>query len=222
MIPLDAVGELEPAWSNDFIPGLDAAALYAFTRSRTPSRYIEIGSGNSTKFVAHAKRDGALDTSIVSVDPLPRAEIDQLCDRVIREPLETTSLSPFSELQAGDIVFVDGSHRVFMNNDVVTFFLDLLPGLAAGVLIGIHDIYLPYDYPLQIADRLYSEQYVLAAYLLAAPRVKTVFPAHWAGIHMASELELLWENMPNGPGITRHGGAYWLETVQQVSRPPNA
>jgi hypothetical protein len=204
----------EPAWLNGWQPGLDSGAIYAFLRSRSPALYLEIGSGTSTKFARRAIRDGDLDTKIVSIDPFPRAEIDELCDRVVRSPLETADLAALDELAAGDIVFFDGSHRTFTNSDATVFFLDVLPRLPAGVLVGIHDIYLPHDYPSWIADRYYSEQYLLAAYLLAAdPGFDTVLPAWyvWMEKKYRPVLESFWE----GPGLSeveRHGAAYWIET----------
>src|SRR5438309_380721 len=83
-----------------------------------------------TMWVARARRDGALATTITSIDPNPRAGIDELCDRVLRSPLELADLSVFEELTAGDIVLCDGSHRIFMNSDVAAFQLDVLPSLA--------------------------------------------------------------------------------------------
>jgi hypothetical protein len=69
---------------------------------------------------------------------------------------------------AGDVLFFDGSHRCLQNSDVTAFFLDVLPELPSGVIVGIHDIVLPNDYPSVWKDRYYSEQYILAAYLLGA------------------------------------------------------
>lgn len=65
-------------------------------------------------------------------------------------------------------MFFDGSHRCFQNSDVTAFFLDVMPRLPSGILIGIHDILWPQDYPPGWKDRYYSEQYVLGAYLLGA------------------------------------------------------
>ena len=90
---------------------------------------------------------------------------DALCDRVIRRPLESTDLSVFADLEARDLVFLDNSHRCFMNSDVTVFFTEILPSLPAGLVYGLHDIYLPNDYPPEWAERFYSEQYLLAAYL---------------------------------------------------------
>jgi hypothetical protein len=214
-IPTTATNELEPAWVNGFQPGLDAGAIYSFLRSRSPARYMEIGSGWSTKFARRAIQDGQLPTEIVSIDPHPRAEIDQLCDRVVRSALEATDLSVVDELRAGDVLFFDGSHRVFMNSDVTVFFMELLPRLPAGVLVAIHDTYLPFDYPAEIADRYYSEQYVLAAYLLAGGEpFHTVLPAWYVSQteRFRPAIESLWGHDPALAQVARHGVAYWIET----------
>ena len=174
----------EPSWVNDWLPALDGAAIYAFIRSRAPSLYIEVGSGNSTKFAARAVRDGRLHTRIVSIDPQPRADVEGLCDRVLRVPLEAADLSVFDELSDGDVLFFDGSHRTFMNSDATVFFLEVLPRLAGGVLVGVHDVFLPYDYPRDFADRYYSEQYLLAAHLIAGnPALEPVLPTFYASRH---------------------------------------
>jgi hypothetical protein len=73
-ITVQPAGEIQPFWVNGFIPGLDGAAIYALLRSWAPATYIEVGSGNSTKFAAKAKTDGALGTRIISIDP---TSIDQ-------------------------------------------------------------------------------------------------------------------------------------------------
>jgi len=183
-IPLDSVDPREPHWRNGLLFGIDGASLYGLARKYAPRTYIEVGSGNSTLFVDRARRDGAIDMQIVSIDPFPRREVDAICDSVIRQPLETADLGVFQSLQAGDIVFFDGSHRVFMNSDAVVFFLDVLPELPPGVLVGIHDIHLPDDYRPEHAERYYSEQYLLASYLLAEARwLRPVLPCWYVSRH---------------------------------------
>ena len=212
-IEVTASNPREPSWVNGMISGLDGASFYALVRDRRPPRYLEIGSGSSTKFVARARRDGDLDTKVISIDPHPRAEVDELCDEVIRKPLEVADLSVFAGLEAGDVVFFDGSHRVFMNSDVAVFFLDVLPELPAGVLVGIHDIYLPDDYPAEIAGRYYSEQYMLAAYLLGGAEVEIVLPAWWASadLRLGGMLNGLWSR-PGLEQVERHGVSFWFVT----------
>ncbi len=211
--PVRATDPREPSLINDYLPGLDTAAIYTFIRERKPAHYVEVGSGNSTKVAARAKRDGDLATLITSIDPYPRDEIDVLCDTVIRRPLEQAALERFSGLEAGDVVFFDGSHSVFMGNDVTVFFLEVLPALPAGVLVGIHDIYLPFDYPEPFAGRYYTEQYMLAAYLLGRPAVEVVLPAHYAmgTPALADVVAGMWDR-PGLGDVQRHGVAFWLET----------
>jgi Methyltransferase domain len=212
-IEVSAADPRQPSWVRGMISGLDGASFYAFLREREPARYLEIGSGSSTKFVARAKRDGELATRIVSVDPRPRAEVDELCDEVIRKPLEAADLSLFGTLEAGDILFFDGSHRVFMNSDVAVFFLDVLPSLPAGVLVGIHDIYLPDDYPAGIADRYWSEQYPLASWLLGGADVEIVLPAWRVSTDpvLGHALDDLWDRPGLSP-VDRHGVSFWFVT----------
>jgi hypothetical protein len=212
-IPLGPTEPNEPHWRNGFLFGIDGASLYCFTRQRSPRRYIEVGSGNSTLFVDRARRDGATGTEIISIDPLPRREIDSICDRVVRQPLETVDLEVFSQLEDGDIVFLDGTHRVFMNSDAVVFFLDVLPELPPGVLVGIHDIHLPDDYRPEHTDRHYSEQYLLASYLLGEPNwIRAVLPCWYVSRH--PELGNLARALL--PQILRSQGViFWLQTASR-------
>lgn len=157
---------INPHW-NEWLLGLDAIALYAFLCLNNPKRYFEIGSGNSTKFARRAIKDFNLKAKITSIDPNPRSEIDLICDNIIRKPVEDIDVSLFTELEEGDILFIDGSHRCFMNSDVTVVFLDILPILKKEVFVEFHDIYLPYDYCQQLEDKFFSEQYLLAVHLLA-------------------------------------------------------
>jgi len=206
-------GSDQPSWIHHWLDGLDTLALYGFVASRKPGTYLEIGSGYSTKLVRRAIRDHSLPTRLISIDPHPRAEIDALCDEIVRQPLEDTDLSRFEQLQAGDILFCDGSHRVFMNSDVTVFFLEILPRLKAGVLVHIHDIELPYDYLPEHAHWYYSEQYLLAASLLAGHRnYRVVLPNAFVCREqdLVALVNPLWQQLP---GVAFRGSSFWLETT---------
>ena len=115
----DETDENQPAWNNEFLPGLDIIALYALVAEFKPKKYIEVGSGNSTKVVRKAIVDHKLTTKITSIDPFPRANIDHLADNVLRFPIENMDdHSAFKQLEAGDILFIDNSHRALPNSDV--------------------------------------------------------------------------------------------------------
>ena len=166
-IPLEAAEDAPtPRWLNPWFTALDGIALTGMLTRHDPRLLIEIGSGNSTKFARHAVTTGRLRTKIVSIDPQPRAEVDALCDEVIRAPAEFVDPAVYSRLKSGDILFIDSSHRSLENSDVTALFLEVLPELPPGVIVHVHDVYLPYDYPPHAEGLMYNEQYLLAALLL--------------------------------------------------------
>lgn len=203
----------EPSWMNTYIPALDGVALYGLIATRKPQYFLEVGSGNSTKFARKAITDHNLRTKIISIDPHPRAEIDVLCDQIVREPVEAISLDIFDRLGSGDILFVDNSHRVFMNSDATAIFLDVIPRLKPGVLVEIHDVTLPYDYPKDWIDRYYSEQYLLAAYLLAeGHRFEILLPNAFisADPELSKILTPLWQDS-RMKSLESHGASFWIQ-----------
>jgi hypothetical protein len=122
--------------------------------------------------------------------------VDSICDKVIRTRLEEVDTSLFADLSEGDILFFDGSHYCFPNNDVTNFFLGILPNLKSGVIIHIHDIYLPDDYPLDFLKFMWSEQYVLAAWLLGGSQgIKVLFPT--AYMSKMAEMSTLIDDLIN-------------------------
>jgi len=199
-------------WLNDQFSGLDSLALYYFVASRQPTRIIEIGSGHSTCFARRAIDDQGLRTRLISIDPEPRTGIDQLCHEVIRKRLEECDLSFTDDVGEKDIVFLDGSHRCFMNSDVTVFFLEVLPRLRPGVLVHVHDVYLPFDYPAEIANRYYSEQYLLACHILGGGlKVRVELPNAYisqdADLH--GVLKPFWESTQMR-GAIPHGVSFWF------------
>jgi hypothetical protein len=203
-----------PAWNNEYLPGLDIIGLYGMISEYKPKNYIEVGSGNSTKVARKAINDNKLKTKITSIDPFPRANIDHLADEVIRLPFENMKNYNvlFDNLNADDILFIDNSHRLFPNSDVMIFFLEILPFLKKNVIVHIHDIYLPYDYPQFMCDRFYNEQYMLAATLLANPeKYKILLPLYFISMddELQKGLDHFWENK-NLKNVERHGGSFWF------------
>ena len=204
---------IKPCWNNNFLPGLDIISIYTMLATYKPNKYIEIGSGNSTKVAFKAKNEQGLSTKIISIDPQPRAEIDSLADTVVRKPFESIDFDIVDELEENDILFVDNSHRILPNSDAMVFFMEILPRLKKGVIVHIHDIYLPYDYPQFMCDRFYSEQYGLAMYILANPsKYITIMPNYF--IHEDKELSQriapIWQHK-NLKNVEKHGGSYWIK-----------
>lgn len=209
------VDEDAPHWINDWLPAFDAFSIYSYLAERNPSTYLEVGSGTSTKFARQAIKDFNLQTKIISIDPYPRSGINKICDEVIRTKLEDTDLSIFDTLSGDDILFFDGSHRSFQNSDVTVFFTEILPKMPCSVPVGVHDIFLPDDYPPEWLKRFYSEQYLLACWLLAGQAINIELPIWYCSKdnEIRSQLDDLWK-APNVEKANIHGGIFWLTRRQ--------
>jgi hypothetical protein len=218
-----------PHWQNGYFSALDGAALLGFLLDWKPARYVEIGSGNSTKFARFAIRSANLPTHMTSIDPNPRAEIDAIVDRPIRAKLQSCDLGIFQELLPGDLLFFDGSHLLTMNSDVVVFFLEILPRLKPGILVHVHDVFLPFDYIPRFAGRQYNEQYMLALFLLYA-RPKIALPNYFvcADPELREMVRDIFRAPEGGTDISLHyrnipeltGVSFWFGTPHRG--PPSA
>lgn len=127
-----------------------------------------------------------------------------------RTGFEDFDLTRLDSLGADDVVFIDNSHRALPNSDVTVFFMEALGRLPSGCLYGLHDIFIPRDYPEAWAPRFYSENYMLGAYLFGgADGDKIEFPASYVSQapDILDALDPLWRAKP---GILDHGGGFWL------------
>jgi len=199
-------------WRNDYLPAWDTIMLHTMLGLYQPSRYLEVGSGYSTLVTRQAIKDHHLDTSLTSIDPHPRASIQGHTDHSISKRLEDVDVDVFSDLVAGDLLFIDNSHRLLPNSDVTVFFLDILPRLRSGVIVHIHDIYLPYDYPQEMCDRMYSEQYALAiALLCSSDKYEILMPSYFVSQHssLSQILDPVWQ-LDTVVSPEDHGGSFWF------------
>jgi len=155
----------EPRFTQDWFPRLDAAVLYTLLRERSPARVVEIGSGHSTRFAARALRDAGAPIELVCVDPAPRARLDGLPVRHLPQLLQHVDPALFAGLGAGDVLFVDSSHVAMPGSDVDLLLNGMLPRLAPGALVHLHDIFLPDPYPEEWAWRGYNEQVAVGCLL---------------------------------------------------------
>jgi predicted O-methyltransferase YrrM len=163
-------------WENDFWRGADAMVHYGLLRHVKPRRVVEIGAGWSSLLMADAldrnHEEGRALVEVDQIEPYPRTELlsalppHWTLHEVI---LQRANLEIFDSLEAGDICFYDGSHVARAGSDVVWFFFEVLPRLKPGVLVHVHDIFWPADYPDEwIFERgqTWNEQYVLQAFLM--------------------------------------------------------
>ena len=186
---------LGPLAANRFFAGGDAEAAYAMIKDLRPHRVIEIGSGNSTHIMRRAASDAGLDLHITCIDPVPRREIESVADVIDRRSvLETQPSELASALDAGDVLFIDGSHYVFNGTDAPFLLLEVLPLLEPGVVVHVHDIMLPYEYDALFSERNYNEQYLLAGLLLGGAHWEPLLPVYWL----------------SRAGRMAHGASFWL------------
>jgi predicted O-methyltransferase YrrM len=174
-----------PRFEQDWFPGLDAAVAYAFMRTRKPARVVEIGSGHSTRFIARAIADGGLATRLTAIDPAPRASLTGLQIEWLRMPLQRVDGMTFASLAPGDVLFVDSSHVLMPGSDVDLILNHIWPRLPPGVLVHIHDIFLPDRYPESWTWRGYNEQNAIAP-LLASHTL--LWSSRWVAARMADAL----------------------------------
>jgi hypothetical protein len=168
---------------------VDAEVLYCIIRHFKPSRIIEIGSGFSTLVAAAACRTNEEEnhhTELLCIEPHPNETLTQgfpgLGELVVMK-LEEVDRDVFTSLTANDILFIDSSHVLRIGNDVYYEYLHILPRVASGVFVHVHDIFLPFEYPRQwIVEehRFWTEQYLLPACLTFNRAFKVI----WGGSYM--------------------------------------
>jgi hypothetical protein len=194
-------------YHNGYFESCDAEVAYCMVRHWKPRRIIEIGSGYSTRVMAQAlktnfEQDGVAG-ELITVDPYPeRLPKDGLGDvvTVLPEHVQRLDLSLFELLGPDDILFIDSSHVVSVGSDVVREYLQILPQLRAGVLVHVHDIFLPSDYPRSaVIDNLWfwSEQYLLQAFLSFNRDFEVLWSASAMQLSHARTLELCFPNWKN-------------------------
>jgi hypothetical protein len=177
----------EPRFDQEWFPRLDAAAAYAVVCRTRPARIVEVGSGHSTRFLARAIADEALDCELLCIDPAPRATLRGLPVRWLEDVVQRAPETWFARLQPGDVLFVDSSHVLMPGSDVDWLLNRVLPGLAQGVLVQFHDVFLPDPYPAAWAWRGYNEQQALAP-LLHGGAYECLFASRYVATRLPDRL----------------------------------
>ncbi len=201
-------------WRNPEFSHGDAALYYSLLRYLRPRRVVEVGGGFSTLLSSHAAEKNG-NTEVTCIEPFPRPFLARGLPRVRLDKrlAQDVEIDVFTELGAGDVLFIDSSHVVKTGSDVVHLFLRVLPLLRAGVWVHVHDVFLPFEFPRGWAEqRLYwNEQYLLAALLASSAkweiRVANYFLERTAGTRLQrfamSELQL-------GGG----GASFWMQAIR--------
>lgn len=147
----------------------DAEFLYQFIRKTKPNKIVEIGSGNSTKIIRLAilNSEDSYNPTHVCYEPyeMPWLEFINGVD-LRREKIENSKTDWAKELKPGDFLFIDSTHMIRPHGDVLFEYLEILPSLAQGIFVHIHDIFTPRNYPINWLEgtvRFWNEQYLLEA-----------------------------------------------------------
>jgi predicted O-methyltransferase YrrM len=197
---------------NEMFPPADAAVYRALLRRLRPKRLIEIGSGYSTALAldtADAHLDGL---DLTCVEPYPEALLALLeegdSDRVtlLSKPVQEVPLDTYAALGAGDLLFIDSTHVAKAGSDVLWLYFEVLPRLAPGVILHVHDVFWPFEYPREwlLEGRDWTENYLLHAFLINNARWEVLLFSSW-----------LWKEHPSVlPAALRSGvpGSIWLES----------
>lgn len=189
----------------------DAAVLYGMVRTARPARIIEVGSGYSTAVIVAAAE--GLPTEVVTIDPDPiRLQQLGLLDEprleVVTESVQDVPVERIDWLRAGDVLFLDTSHVAKTGSDVLWDFFEILPRLAPGVLVHVHDAFPGFEYPVEwmMEGRSWIELYLLRAFLAYNARFQIfMWPAHsWRADKVRAE-----RSVPQLAG--NPGGQIWLQ-----------
>ncbi len=208
-------------------PG-DAELYYAMLRRFKPARVIEIGCGNSTQVASLALRKNREEHprrnfEYVCVEPyLPdylRPAPDGVTE-VIETGVQATPLELFSRLESGDFLFIDSTHVAALGSDVLFEYLEILPRLKPGVIIHIHDIFLPLEYPERWAREqrfFWNEQYLLQAFLLHNEAYEVILPSHALYALHPDQMTAAIASLDPARGYQRAGpSSFWMRKKAQA------
>lgn len=204
---------------NGMFESVDAEVLYCMIRLRKPRRIVEIGGGFSTFLMAEAIRGGqradpAYECEIVTIEPFPSLRLKSGLPefaRLLEQPVETLPIATFDILERGDMLFIDSSHVLKVGGDVQFEFLQLIPRVAPGVLVHIHDIFVPHEYPatwIKDQHRFYTEQYLLQAFLAFNDSFKVIWSGSAMALNYPEEVERAFDSFD----FARvRPGSFWIE-----------
>ncbi len=196
----------------------DASILQAMLRHLRPARYLEVGSGYTTALALDTNErylGGAMELTAIEPYPELLGGVTRSGDRVevLAEPVQSVPMERFRSLGAGDVLFVDCSHVLKTGSDVQHLYTNVLPVLAPGVYVHVHDIFWPFEYLRHWveAGRAWNEAYLLHAFLLFNDAFEIVLWNHYLALVHRDVVEAELPQMLETPG-----GAIWLRRTSEA------
>lgn len=212
--------ELQYSFQNDTYCAGDSEYLYSIIRLYKPKRIIEIGSGNSTLMAIEAiKKNRQEDPNYVCehicIEPFERPWLERLNIKLVRQLVENVDRDIFKSLGENDILFIDSSHVIRPQGDVLCEYLEILPGLKPGVLVHVHDIFSPKDYLDQWVHqdmKLWNEQYLLEAFLSHNKSFEIIGALNFLKYHGADSLAKACPVFGASPN-DYEPGSFWMRRI---------
>ncbi len=207
-------------FNNGLFDGIDALLAYCMVRHFQPRLIIEIGSGYSSLLLGEAVAKNA-QSKLTCIEPFPQEFLKSGfpgLHRLIEKKVEEIEVEFFSELNSGDVLFIDSSHTVKIGGDVNYLFLEVLPRLKPGVIVHIHDIFLPFDYRRDwVVDefRFWGEQYLLHAFLTFNSEFEVLMASSYMAHKYLDDLKAAFPSLENlgtsSPNSAKWGGgSFWM------------
>lgn len=201
--------------ANEMFSRLDGWMLQGMLRHFRPRRMVEVGCGWSSLLTARVNREhlgGEL--HFTCIEPYPpdflTSGIDGISELVVA-PVQEAPLDKFLSLADRDVLFIDSSHTVKTGGDVPYLFEEVLPRLAPGVVIHVHDIALPLDYPEEwvLAGRAWNEQYLVRAFLAFNSAFRILLGVSWLNVNRPDVLAEVLPDYPQAYGDS--GASLWIQ-----------
>ncbi len=194
----------------------DSEFLFNIVRHTKPKRIIEVGCGTSTKIIQHAlnlnKKEKNIRSTHVCIEPYEQPWLANFPNiKLVREKVELLDLKLFEELEQGDLLFIDSSHMVRPQGDVLHEFLTIIPSLKKGVYVHVHDIFTPHDYLeawVKENVRFWNEQYLLEALLTGNHNLEIVAALNFLKHNHYNELHRICTYMTPD----REPGSFYFKT----------
>ena len=213
--PVNEVPKPAFFYQNGSFPSGDAECYYSMIRKLKPNTIIEIGSGYST-LIAHEAvtknvEESNPKTKIVCIEPYEMPWLNQLDIDLIRKKVEEVDLVFFNQLSRNDILFIDSSHVIRPQGDVLYEVLHILPQLKSGVLVHFHDIFSPLNYPedwLKEEYRLWNEQYLIEAFLSNNSEFEIVIAMSYLTFNYKEQVHKAFPVLAQNP--KRIPGSLWI------------
>jgi hypothetical protein len=215
-IPLNKPGVCAYGYHNGSFESGDGEMLYNMIRHFKPRRVVEVGCGESTLMALLAQDRNRQDDPNYScrhicVEPFENPWLANVAVELIRERIERVDSQLIESLDKNDILFIDSSHVIRPQGDVVHEYLLLLGVLRPGVIVHVHDAFTPRDYPESWVlefRRLWNEQYLLEAFLSFNDEFEVLSMVNYLAHDHLEALENACPILVKEPG--REPGSFWF------------